>query len=365
MMLKKLLLTSREETFSHVVFSLNPRMDNEVINELEKNHIDIHYFDLGSILHAPISLFQMIVLARRYNPGILQGWMYHGNFIASFIARFLPRKSLVVWNVRHSLSDLANEKKMTLFLIRANCLYGTNAVSIIYNSNICAFQHEKAGFKTKLRKVIPNGFDTCRFKPDSHAREKIRSDLGFSNNHFVIGMVARFHPTKGYGTFLLAAAKVVNEYPNTRFVLIGYGIGWNNPFLSKEIERLRLGKYVRLMGECTNIPQLMNSFDLFTLTSLGEAFPNVIGEAMSCGIPCVATDVGDIRKILGHTGFVVPPGESVDLARAWEKFLLMESNMFRAIGTMARQEIENNYSIQKISQKYEAHYFELLKTFNV
>ena len=105
----------------------------------------------------------------------------------------------------------------------------------------------------------------------------------------------------------------------------------------------------------------MASLDVLASSSFGEAFPNVLGEAMACGVPCVVTDVGDSAEIVGDTGRVVSACDMISLARELINVLSFTSDAKSAIGVRARKRIENNYEIGCITKLYETFYLQLLR----
>ena len=133
-------------------------------------------------------------------------------------------------------------------------------------------------------------------------------------NDFVFGYVARHQPVKNHYGLLKALAEVVKHDSNVKLVLIGKRLSSKNNALEKTINQLDIAKHVTLLGERNDIPELLQVLDVYVSPSHAEAFPNTIGEAMSCGIPCIATDVGDSAAIIGDTGIVVPPNDNDALA---------------------------------------------------
>ena len=122
---------------------------------------------------------------------------------------------------------------------------------------------------------------------------------------------------KDYPGFLHAAALLIRERPQVRFVLAGLGVDDKNRELTDLVHALELGDKVRMLGEVLPINALMSSLDIFCSSSaFGESFPNVLGEAMASGVACVTTDVGDSAAILSETGRVVPPKDPAALATA-------------------------------------------------
>lgn len=300
-------------------------------------------------------------IMHRMRPDIIQGWMYHGNLAASIASWFCKGKIPAVWNVRQSLYDLKHERPLTRWMIRINALLSPHVDAIIYNSHTSARQHEAFGFDASLTRVIPNGFDTSVFQPDTHARIGIRHELGLSDNQLLIGLIGRFHPMKDHRTFLNAAALLVREFPEVHFLLAGSEVDTDNLFLTAMITELGLGERVLLLGERKDIPQLNAALDIASSASAwGEGFANVVGEAMSCGVPCVVTDVGDSAFIVGDTGKLVPPGDPEKLAMAWKNVIALGRDERQALGMLARQRIIDNFSLGVVVKQYEDLYESLI-----
>lgn len=114
-------------------------------------------------------------------------------------------------------------------------------------------------------------------------------------------------------------------------------------------------EHVRLLDQRSDIPAVMNALDVHVLSSTTEGFPNVVAEAMTCGTPCVTTDVGDAALIVGDTGWVVPSSSSEQLFEAITKALnekQTNAGAWNARQQAARQRIEDNFSIETMVGKY-------------
>src|SRR5690606_37417255 len=119
----------------------------------------------------------------------------------------------------------------------------------------------------------------------------MRSALAISEDEIVVGNVARYHPVKDHETLLRAAAFARIRYPNLRLLLTGAHVTADNQQLVRLIHKLDLGRSVSLLGPRDDVPMLMRAMDIYTSTSLGEGFPNVVGEAMASGVPCAVSAV--------------------------------------------------------------------------
>jgi glycosyltransferase involved in cell wall biosynthesis len=114
-----------------------------------------------------------------------------------------------------------------------------------------------------------------------------------------------------------------------------------------------------LLGPVDNIPRLMSALDIATSSSIVEGFPNVVGEAMASGVPCVVTDVGDCALIVGDSGRVVAPRDPEALAAAWAELLELPDGERLALGAKARERVKDNFSIGSVVAAYESLYREM------
>jgi len=291
-------------------------------------------------------------LVRAFRPEIIQGWMYHGNLAASVAARMAAGRPALAWNIRQSLYDLKAEKPLTRQVIRANRLLSGQADTIIYNSRLSRSQHESFGFQGSRALVISNGFDLQRLRPDPATREAVRRELDLPSDVTVIGHIARFHPMKDHASFLRAAVQVARAHPSARFLLVGRNVSPENPALAGIVPSELLERFV-FTGERSDPHRLMQAMDFFATSSAwGEGFPNVLGEAMACGVPCVTTDVGDSADIVADTGIIVPPSDVKALASALEKMIRKSPEERQALGQAARKRIQTSYVLDTVMGQY-------------
>jgi glycosyltransferase involved in cell wall biosynthesis len=147
---------------------------------------------------------------------------------------------------------------------------------------------------------------------------------------------------------------------DAHFIMIGDGVNLENKLLSSMIEQENLGGRIHLLGRRDDMPRLYASLDVFSLTSLGEGFPNVVAEAMLCGVPCAVTNVGDTELIVGDTGRIVPPRDSTALANAWYSLLSLTEFDRQSLGLRARQHIIEHYSLDKMVSAYDQLYRDII-----
>ena len=321
--------------------------------------IPVHVMNMRSGL----SIFHSIILLRavikRIAPDVLQGWMYHGNLVATLARYFSDGVVVLAWNIRHSLYKLKSEDFTTRYIIKANRFLSGKADAIFYNSKISRLQHERFGFDSSNSILNPNGFDTNFLKPSLDKKKAIRKELGISDDDNVIGHVARYHPMKDHISFIKAAIIVMSERSDLVVLMIGREVKASITFLLSDLPETLTSRFY-FLGERSDVYDLMQSMDAFCLSSAwGEGFPNVLGEAMSMSVPCITTDIADSAEIVGKTGLVVPPCEPKQLADAIFTFLNLTSSEKDALGRAARQRIEEKYLMRINIESYETVYEEL------
>jgi glycosyltransferase involved in cell wall biosynthesis len=297
---------------------------------------------------------------RHVQPRIANGWLVHGNLCA--LAATAGMDIPVVWAVHQSLYDVRFESLSTRYLLRLSARLSQRPTLIIYASQTSAAHHEALGYSPVTRLVIPNGFDLSRFHPDAVARARIRDDLHIGHDDIVIGLVARFHPMKDHATFIQAAAMIAVPDREVRFVLAGRDVDDSNPVLSEARAQARLEDRMTFLGERADTEQLYAACDIVGLSSYTESFPNVLGEAMACGVPCVTTDVGDCSAIVGDTGRTVPPRDAVAFANALTELIGLDPSARRDLGARARSRIAELFSIDANRARYHEAYGTVLRT---
>lgn len=350
--LERLLPRLQEQGMTCAVLSL--REPQEVGATLRALGIDV--FELGMQPSRPTlsGLWRLWRVVRRFRPDIIQGWMYHGD-LAAQLARLAVPHARVVLGIHQTLARLELESRLTRLVIRADALLSRFAAGAIYVANAAREQHEAAGYKAR-GVVLPNGIDIRQYQPDEALRMAARAEIGVGGDELLVGMVGRLHPSKNHPGFLCAAASVAATHPKVRFVLMGQGVTADNPALMHWLDEPALDGRVVLLGPRDDVPKLLPALDLYVLSSIQEALPNVVAEAMSCGVPCVVTDVGDAAWMVGEAGWVVPPAQDQRLADMIERALLLGTDGLAERGRAARRRVEEELSIDLVASRYAGFY---------
>ncbi len=351
-MLLKLLSATRGKVCQAVVSGKDEGTIGPRIKELG---IPVHALNLNTTFPNPLRTFSLRSLVREFRPHVIQGWMYHGNLMASLASTF-AQKPAVFWNIRQSLEDVAEYGWKTAAVIRLGALWSSRPAAIIYNSRSGAMNHQGFGFHNTNQIVIANGFDCDVFRPDENVRNQARAELGIGRDTVVVGLVARYDPLKDHCNFLRAAGLVAGEQPDVRFVMVGKGITKEQPELMTTIAELHLQERVLLLGERQDVERITSAFDIACSASLSEGFSNAIGEAMASGIPCVVTDVGDSAYLVNNTGAIVPARDSHGLAAGILQLINTGQTRRRELGAAARTRIESEFSLALAARRYEELY---------
>lgn len=311
--------------FQHVVISLTA--GGKHATALREAGIEVHSLDMPAGKPTLSSLWRLFKVVRQTRADVLMGWMYHGCF-AAVLARFMRFKRVpIIWNVRQSLYDLKHEKRGSALVIRALAKLSWLPQRITYNTQTGAKQHEAIGFRSSKTQLIPNGFDLAKWQPGQPVPGRI-------------GRFGRNAPMKDYATFIAAAKLIAEKRPDTEFIIVG-----------ADTETLDVPANIQLLGERHDLPELTASLNIAVSSSaFGEGFPNVVGEAMACAVPVVATDIGDTRWVTGDSGHLVPPGDPAALAKACIE--LLDSGITQ--DPAARTRIEQQFSIESVLQKFAA-----------
>lgn len=358
MTLYKLLLASDRLSSASEVISLT---GNGAIGEkIQALGVPVRALGMSSGGTSPFALLRLARWLRRSSPAVIQTWMYHADLIGGVAAK-LAAGPPVAWGIRHSDLNPKSSKRSTIWTVRTCArLSRWLPAHIVCCSEASLRVHGELGYAVEKMRVIPNGFDLNAFKPDEGARISVRRELGIADEAPLIGLVARFDPQKDHRTFVEAAAKLNARRPDVHFLLCGNGISRDNVELAGWIDAVGLTNRCHLLGLRDDVPRLVAALDVASSSSsYGEGFPNVVGEAMACAVPCAVTDVGDSALIVKDTGRVVPARNPGALAAAWLEVFGMSEDGRRRLGAAARQRVRDHFDLSRIARCYEDLYGEM------
>jgi glycosyltransferase involved in cell wall biosynthesis len=351
-MLSKVARATAKDDVEHVVVTM--LTGGAVSDELADAGVRVLSLDTERSVRALAALGRIRVLIRSERPDVVQGWMYHGNIAATTAAAWLRPRPPVLWNIRQSLPTLEKEAPLTKALIGLGAPLSRFADAIVYNSVRAAEDHERRGYARRRRVIIANGFDTQLLAPDANARASLLRECTLPDDAIVVGRIGNFLVLKDYPMLLAAFARIAEANPRAYLVLIGRDVSEQNKALAALLETTPHRDRIRTLGERRDVARLVPAFDIMLSSSSSEAFPNIVGEAMACGVPTVATDAGDCRQILDDAERIVPVGDAEALAKKALAILALPAADRAAIGAKDRTRVIANYSIDAITAEYEA-----------
>lgn len=353
-MLLKLLERLDREHYTPMVISLTTTGD--IGPRIVALGIPVQALDMASGLPSPFGFLRLLRKIRQFKPDIVHTWLYHADLLGGVAAR-LAGVIAVCWGIRSSNLDV-DKTSWTTRAVRRICALLSHVIPqrIFLNSETASRIHVSLGYAAEKMSVVPNGFDLSRFRPDEGARGRVRAGLGCPDDTLLVGMVGRFDPLKNHSGFISAMAMVHRQMPQVHFILAGNGVDRDNKELMRSIERAGLLENTHLLGSRDDVPELMAALDVLACPSHAEAFPNVVGEAMAAGVPCVATNVGDCAYIIGGAGHVVTKGDMAGFADGVEAVLKLPPVERAAMGQRARSRVSSLFEIGHVVRQYEESY---------
>jgi glycosyltransferase involved in cell wall biosynthesis len=347
-MLFKLLKYSNKKRYYHEVISLiNKGIYGEKIEELG---VKVHCLRLNKK-----NIISSLIKARNIskNFDVIDTWLYHADIFGFIVAKILLNKKLI-WNIRHSNLDKEANKPSTLRIIKINSFLSKYVDCITYNSNKALENHIKFGYEDKNSVVIPNGFELDKFKFDLESRIRVRKELGLNEAQKAIITVGRWDIQKDYYTLLKSLNELKKHNKNFKMIMCGTNLDYSNEELTDLIDKYELRENIILLGRREDIPAILSAADIYVSSSLGESFSNAIGEAMACELPCIVTDVGDSKLIVGDTGKVIESKDYIALYNAILSYI--NAKDLKEYGEKARTRVIENYDIRYVVRLFEANY---------
>lgn len=356
-----------ETALYRLVSATRARLDHDVVSLTGPGHfgprllaegVPVTCLNMRPGAPDPLALVRLIRHLRARRPGVVQSWMYHANLLAG-LAAVAAGRIPAIWGIRHA--ELARSTKSSTRWTSAACaaLSGILPAGVVFCADSALRAHAGMGYRARRMVVIPNGFAAESLARDLAAGARIRRELAIDERAVVVGSVSRFHPDKDPDNLLRAARQVAVSEPRAIFLLVGHGLDAANAWLSSRVGELGLRDRVRLLGERKDVPALLSAMDVFVQASRTEAFPNALGEAMLCGVACVATDCGDSREILGSAGLIVPAENPVALAGGILDLLAVDPAARAALGALARARVRERYDLREVARRYADLYAEV------
>ncbi|MCU7995602.1 glycosyltransferase [Shewanella glacialipiscicola] len=337
----------------HVVLSLK-NIRTEFATRLEGKGIVVHFLDFRG-LGLLIGIFSCRKLIRSYlnedKSTVVQCWMYHANIIGWLATLFVDIP--IVWSIRRT----AIPKGVTGLLARGGALIARmSKFRIISNSNAGRLSHIAVGYPTRIE-VIGNGFECVP--------ERQKSELNIKNAHkgvFSFVHVGRYAPVKGHETMLNASINFLESLSETErekvtFTFIGRGV---EEALATVLKESSLTGHFLFLGEIPSPRNVLSQYSCYVLSSLSEGFPNSLVEAMLEGMPCIASNVGDVAEIIESNDFLYSSEHVNELTRLLTKMYSTSASERVEIGAKNKALATEKYDVVNVREKYNCIYKEAI-----
>ncbi len=322
------------------------------VDQLNKEAIPVASLEMTSKSKALFAAKRLLDLLAQFEPQLLHTHLFHAN-LAGRLTR--PFHNLPLVSTIHNSNEGGRHRKLAYRL--------TDALSITTTviSQRAAELHLRQGVvSSKRSRILPNGVDIQAFAPLAETRRRMRQKLGLGPETSVLLTVGRLVEVKDYPNLFRALQHVIEQHPELVLLLVGSGA------LETELRQLAthlgVADHIRFLGDRDDVPDLMNAADLYVMASAWEGLPMVLLEASACELPIVATDVGGTGEIVvdGRTGYLVPAQNPRALATALDTALKLPKSARRALGKFARHHATQHYDLEKVVDRWERLYLELL-----
>ena len=351
MALYRLILQFRGSDYDHTVVALTPGGGMAARFE----HMGIRLIVLD-VRHAPFAdSLRLVRLIRTLQPDIVQTWLYHADFLGGLAARVAGNRK-VIWGIRTTDLNIGCARATTL--VRRACALVSRWVphTIVCVAEAARRSHSLVGYDAARMVVVGNGFDLAGLAAGRAQRHRLRRQCGFDADDIVLGTLGRFNLDKDHANFVAAAGQLARRHERLRFLMVGKNLETDNAELMQWIAATGYAHRFVLLGERADVSVCLAAMDIFCLSSRTEAFPNAVGEAMAMGLPCVATDVGDVALLMADTGVLVPRADPNALAQGVTGLMALEPDDRAQLGQRARERISAMFSMQYVRERFERIY---------
>lgn len=355
MALYRLILQSQGAGYTHTVIALTPEGGMQA--RFAEAGIDLIILNVRK---SPVSeFFRLYRLMRELRPDIVQTWLYHADLLGGLAARMAGIRN-VIWGIRTTDVNVGCARPTAV--VRRVCAAISRWVprTIVCVAEAARRAHTLIGYDAARMIVVGNGFDLSRFSVTPEQRTLMRMQCGFDEEAIVVGTVGRFNADKDHANFVRAAGLLAERNKHLRFLMVGKNLDRTNAELMRWIDETGHPDQFVLLGERADIPACLAAMDIFCLPSRTEAFPNALGEAMAVGLPCVATDVGDVAAVMGDVGLLVPKMDSAALADGVARLLEIGKGGRQSLGRRARARIHEKFSMENTRMRFENIYANLI-----
>lgn len=346
LMLKRLIESHLDRPdIEHSVISLT---DMGVLGEqLTKQGVPVYCLGMSSSMKGPVTFFKLRKLLKKLRPDAVQTWMYHSDFLGGLAARSVGIKR-IFWNVRNTK---LTGRGAANYIFRKICAFLSHLIpeKVVYVSSSAYVEHTSSGYAKGNAIIISNGFDVRKLSFNKNSRKEIRDHWKLADECFLVCSIGRYAAAKDHLTFIKAMKMAMAANSRVFAVIVGRGVSGSS-VLRGEIDDFE-DRFI-LSETRDDIPEVLSAADMFCLHSITEGFPNVLGEAMSVGLPCVTTRAGDAELILNNINLTCDVGDYKCISNKVLFLAEMTLSERQKFGVDNRNRIIDNYSLSSVIEKY-------------
>lgn len=339
------LVNATSNKIDHTVYTLLDMP--EYVDDFKRAGVAIHSLNIRNPKSFALNLFYLKKQWKNCPPDVIQSWMAHPNILSGLLGKGLDIP--IVWNIRQSLILKEELGLKNYTLMKASAWISKKTPYKIINCSLKSIErHKEGGFYDKFI-YIPNGVEV----------EPNAKDLGSprKDKEFTVGHIGRYDPAKNHKLFIESFSRFNKRHSDSKTLMAGTGVSYDNAAFQNRFGSL-INHSFKLLGQMDGIaelPEVYKKMDCLVLSSITEGFPNVLIEAMSFGLPCISTDVGDAAEIIGDTGWIVPSEDQDALEKALEvayRECIDFPEKWADRSARAYNRIVENYSIEKMCERY-------------
>lgn len=314
--------------------------------EVARAGVPLHFVGKRGRWHVLSFMVRLVRIVRALRPAVIYSFLDLPNLLSTLLQPVVGRPRLI-WSIRNSETERHHYDWLHRLIQHLEAKACGAADVTVANSYAGAGWAVTRGFAPTRVTVVENGIDTQRFYPDTNGRARVRGEWEVGAQQRLIGLVARLDVLKDHPSFLRACALLAQQHDELRFVCVGAGtVAYRAELAALAVE---LGISARLIwaGARQDMSAVYSALDVVCSSSISEGFPNVIGEAMACAVPCVVTDVGDSARVVGALGEIVAPHNAVALAGALAR-MLARIETDTDLGSRARARVIEEFSVDRM-----------------
>lgn len=287
--------------------------------------------------------FRLALAIRRVRPWLIYSFMPGANIASALVRPFVTPP--VVWGIRSSYMPLERYGFVSMIVGWFEGALAHMPRMTIYNSVAGLRHYVSKGYPEQNSYIVQNGIDINLYRRVEEGGRRVRNEIGVADNEILVGLVGRIDPVKNIGKFIDAAQQAAQVDRRLRFVLVGDGNVELVKSLRQQARMAGLDDRLTWLGVRQDMPEVYSALDISCSMSMGEGFSNVLAESMACEVPCIASDVGDARILLGNCGIILQSVTPQVMAEAIISMAALSVDARQIMGKACRQRIVANFSV--------------------